>query len=610
MALDFSVPPTREEFVERIREFSRDRYPGTKLVYDQENFAISAGDGIWYLKNVFEEYGRLEPTDRQDYLERNVAAMIRPDFSVPEYADVEKNLLPAVRDRMMIAQADLDFGQPPSLDALAKAPSVFPHTVIGEHFVSVVAIDTEQSVSYVNDKILEGWGKSAEKLAPLAMANLQAISKQPFNEIADGVFGSVWQDSYDTSRILLIDKVAAECKVKGAPLAFLPNRDHAFVVGADDVAGIRLVMEICQELQALPRAMSAIPLVLRDGHWHEFQAAKDHPCFYDLRLARLSALNFIYQESATSLIARFGPDFFVAAFNLFEKPVEGHVICFSNSVWSQQSLLPKTEWISFVEVDAQTLESKYLGMTAWENVAKTLPGKLVPTLAYPPRFFVESFLSAEEVQSLQLVPGNLEETVVPPFPQESRPYIEILQEARERYLDSARNLIEQFAGRPNSGAEIQGNAPEWAETFFFGTRRLPFVLSEESGVRAMQIAVPNLTILPTAYMTPSAITLLLRPFAWNKMTFLCNRFDRNSEHLKEWCTFWLNLADNFPPGKDGLMGAVYAVSVPEESEEYTTFFVDFGSAPLDAFESLLQALAASGVNQVAVSSHWYVPPVG
>jgi hypothetical protein len=65
---------------------------------------------------------------------------------------------------------------------------------------------------------------------------------------------------------------------------------------------------------------------------------------------------------------------------------------------------------------------------------------------------------------------------------------------------------------------------------------------------------------------------------------------------------WFDEHESKPADEDGLAGVLHNMTQPSNNAEFRTFSVDFGSAPVDAFFKLLEALASTGVREVAVGS--------
>jgi hypothetical protein len=87
------------------------------------------------------------------------------------------------------------------------------------------------------------------------------------------------------------------------------------------------------------------------------------------------------------------------------------------------------------------------------------------------------------------------------------------------------------------------------------------------------------------------------PIAWNGVEFRCNPLDFPEEALVSWGRRWIK--DDSPPfgPQDNLTGIIHSVTEPSLNRSYMEFSVDFGSAPIEAFDELV-ALLGSGLRSL------------
>lgn len=89
--------------------------------------------------------------------------------------------------------------------------------------------------------------------------------------------------------------------------------------------------------------------------------------------------------------------------------------------------------------------------------------------------------------------------------------------------------------------------------------------------------------------------------AWNGVDFHLNT-NFNWGPLESWALRWLDVEDQHHQDSDGLQGVIHSVTAPEIRGELAEFSVDFGSAPILAFEELLHVLQEVGATEVEVRS--------
>jgi len=87
------------------------------------------------------------------------------------------------------------------------------------------------------------------------------------------------------------------------------------------------------------------------------------------------------------------------------------------------------------------------------------------------------------------------------------------------------------------------------------------------------------------------------PIVWNGIEFRCVPEHFPEEALVSWGSRWIT--DESPPfgPQDNLTGIIHSVTEPSSSHSHVEFSVDFGSAPVAAFDELV-ALLGSNLHSV------------
>jgi hypothetical protein len=93
----------------------------------------------------------------------------------------------------------------------------------------------------------------------------------------------------------------------------------------------------------------------------------------------------------------------------------------------------------------------------------------------------------------------------------------------------------------------------------------------------------------------------IRPFTWDYARVSIYGVFDNWTPIKEWFFRWFDPDDQNCLNKEGLYGVVHFLSDPEIEEGVASLTVDFGSAPIEAFFSLLDAFLAMRPNRVEVA---------
>jgi hypothetical protein len=96
----------------------------------------------------------------------------------------------------------------------------------------------------------------------------------------------------------------------------------------------------------------------------------------------------------------------------------------------------------------------------------------------------------------------------------------------------------------------------------------------------------------------SGLSVLLYPFQWDDVAISFEEpADLDLRPLLEWFAEWYREDDD---GDGELLGVVHSLSTLETTNGTVRFTADLGSAPVEAFDALLDAIAALGVKSVVV----------
>ncbi len=99
------------------------------------------------------------------------------------------------------------------------------------------------------------------------------------------------------------------------------------------------------------------------------------------------------------------------------------------------------------------------------------------------------------------------------------------------------------------------------------------------------------------------LAVTLEPFKWNELSLELTGLGScvDWDPLADWFEKWFDGDDKLKPGPDGLCGVVHFLSDPEIQDDSIHFAIDLGSAPVEAFEELLDAVDALGAPRVKIS---------
>lgn len=266
---------------------------------------------------------------------------------------------------------------------------------VGQHLYASVVYDLPHSVRSISNEDLENWGVTVYEAMEVAKQNLTE-DNFAFASIGDRLYSSMTGDSYDSSRLLLIDWIQ-QLQVEGDPVAMVPSRDTLLITGSDDEEGLSMLLELTEKSLEDPRPMLFMPLRLDGDAWVDWMPPKSHPLYDRFRLLEVKYLHPEYEEQKTLLEALFekeGRDLFVADYTAAQREDDS---VFTYSVWPKgvDTLLPKTQML--ILFDPET-EATYGG--DWDEVAAVVGDLMEETDYYPPRFRVWEFPSEEQLKAI------------------------------------------------------------------------------------------------------------------------------------------------------------------------------------------------------------------
>ena len=394
--------PNRDRFAQRVIEALRAAGETGTLRYDADKFQVvldaegpSSGQVQMNLSNVYAEYRGASRSGRRAVIERYVRAARQ--MEIPSgLAQVREHLVPRVRTRCYYSTLDARF----QLQDAPPRPMVY--RPLGEHLAVGLAVDQKDGIMEVFGDMLEDWGLGVEEAFALARDNLRRMSAGGLRSLAPGLYFSPWCDNHDASRLVL-DDLVRDCEVKGDYVAVVPNRDTLLVTGADDVAGLQAMLQVTEGvLRDKPRPMSGIPVRLRRGVWEPYAPDDFHPELGQYRFIRLQSQAQDYgeqKELLDQLHAKREKDVFVASYSVIQNKQTG-ALC-SYCVWAAgvDALLPRADRLFFMRMK-EGGEGAIAANAGWEHACEVIGERMTPTEDYPPRFLVESFPTAEELQRI------------------------------------------------------------------------------------------------------------------------------------------------------------------------------------------------------------------
>jgi hypothetical protein len=160
-----------------------------------------------------------------------------------------------------------------------------------------------------------------------------------------------------------------------------------------------------------------------------------------------------------------------------------------------------------------------------------------------------------------------------------------MQDVRARYIAAfKKGLAELQATRPQVHPEVR------IEINMQTTHELYRLIVVDALERASDGSVKAVKFITDPQLASYPELNLESPLVWHDITFTCLPFGFPEARLLEWGNRWIHDESPVLGAQDGLTGIIHSVTQPSMASGAVEFSVDFGSAPLEAFEELLVAL--------------------
>lgn len=213
-----------------------------------------------FLGNAYDEYVGASPEERRAIVDR-YARIVTPDDLAPPSQEDWQRLLPKLVPRRERELLRLRFGNVENLGG----------TALTDGLIFDLAIDLPERIRMVQQSDLAAAGMAWGEAFELGRRNLLARSKEPWNEVAPGLFLSPWGDYFDGARLSL-PTLFPRIGVRGDPIVTNPNRCAMLCTGSEEPHGLALLYEATRQLMQRDRPVHVAALRLVDGAWRELCA--------------------------------------------------------------------------------------------------------------------------------------------------------------------------------------------------------------------------------------------------------------------------------------------------------------------------------------------------
>ncbi len=366
------------------------------VTYVSEDFRIDIVDEgelvqKFNLENVYREYCARRAEDRETMLSKIVqTALVRHKKLPDDWEDAKPDIMLAVRSRATFELLWLEHRTPGG----QKRPDL-PSFGIGDHLLAMLVYDLPAATITLTGEQLDDWGVSLYEAMEVAKENLASI-EIPVAKTGDGFYAVLTGDSYDSSRLLLMELVQ-DLEVLGDPIAMVPHRDVLLITGADDLDGLGLMAQFAEAAFEHPRYLSCQPLRLDGAEWVAWTPPGDNPHFATYRLLEVKSMAGKYErqgELLDAIQAKEGTKLFVASYQIVENRAGEF---FSSALWiaGEDTLLPKTHMLFLVH-----RERGIVAGGDWDRVQEVVGDLLEETDLYPARYRARGFPTQDQLTAI------------------------------------------------------------------------------------------------------------------------------------------------------------------------------------------------------------------
>ena len=394
----FKTKPSTHKFAQIVIKYARTQGIAKSIHYDEAEFRLVVGENashILNLHNAYRDYCAAAKSQRDTVLLKYTAGL-QIDGIPEDFASAKTHLMPSLKPRGQ--------GEYLRLTALIQEKPLSYHAAalpFGEDAVLMLAYDTEHSMALVNKSNYDSWNISLEEAMPIALDNLRDRTVDHFINLGDGVVAGVWEDAYDSSRILLPDLIyRAGCG--NDPVIMIPTRGRLLLAPSNSqTAQLNMIAHAQSCCEQEGRVVSAGMYKIREGkvvrHQPEDMQVRDK--LKNLYTTQLAEDYSSQKELFDALHQKTGEDIFVASYTVLKNNDTDKLT--SLSTWTRDvvSLLPKTDLVAMVLPGSKEgeYESKIL---SWQDLRSVASDLMQLVEGYPERYLVKAFPEPEKLDAL------------------------------------------------------------------------------------------------------------------------------------------------------------------------------------------------------------------
>jgi len=214
------------------------------------------------------------------------------------------------------------------------------------------------------------------------------------------VIQCLWDDSYDSSRILLPD-LLNRCGAGIDPVIMVPTRNCLLIAPANNgEAQARMVAYAAEAMESQGRFVSALMYRYTGNRIERYQPAEPALLrkLHDLRTRALMPDYAAQRDLLEKGDKKYGRDLFHASFKVFESKRGGGLKSVATVTKNALGTIPQADLIGFAIL--QPNGEQGVKFVAWDDVMAFAEGWLVKDEQhYPPRYRVEGFPAQDKLEA-------------------------------------------------------------------------------------------------------------------------------------------------------------------------------------------------------------------
>ncbi|TCV82706.1 hypothetical protein [Sulfurirhabdus autotrophica] len=392
----FSKKPSQEKFAAIFIAHAKKQGFSKSMTYEAAEFRLLVDNGtnqIFNLGNAYRDYCKVPKIERETVLIKYTSGLNSPTLPT-NFEEAKKNIMPTIKGMGQMEYVRL-------LNRLNNQESNTSNfdasMTFSDDAVVMLAYDTEHTMTSIGHTELQNWGISLEDAIEIALSNLRDRTVDNFGDLDNGVLVGQWNDSYDTSRVLLSD-VIYRSNVKNDPIIMIPSRGCILLTSSSNIAGqLRMVDYAFESIEKDGRFVSSAMYQLCDGKISQYQPNNED---VKVKLEELkyhnTAEDYVSQKELLEKIHEAtGVDIFVATYSLVRGKENNKLSSFCTWTKDVDTLLPRTDFVAFVVTDAA--EEQKVKIVTWNDAISIGDEFLSEVEGYPVRYRVKGFPNAEKL---------------------------------------------------------------------------------------------------------------------------------------------------------------------------------------------------------------------